>query len=214
MDAPAIREELREMCRRIARKGYNVYLPNLFYRFGTEGKYPFDQNTIKSNKKERKKMINTMNSTTNEMVVADTRYILDYLIKDIKNNYSIGIVGYCMSGRFVISCAAYYPKIIKATASFYGVDIHTTNKMSPHLLFHKIKGEIYLAFAEKDIWVTNEQIGIIKNALKHSHTNYKLEIYPKTDHGFAFPNRDTYNEVAAELHWKNLFSLFKRNLKN
>ena len=50
MDAPAIREELREMCRRIARKGYNVYLPNLFYRFGTEGKYPFNQNTIKSNK--------------------------------------------------------------------------------------------------------------------------------------------------------------------
>jgi len=47
-----------------------------------------------------------------------------------------------------------------------------------------------------------------------AHTNYKLEIYSKTDHGFAFPNRGTYNAVAAELHWKNLFSLFERNLKS
>ena len=30
MDAPAIREELRTMCRRIAKNGYNVVLPNLF----------------------------------------------------------------------------------------------------------------------------------------------------------------------------------------
>ena len=43
MDAPAIREELREMCRKIATNGYNVILPNLFYRHGTEGNYPFDQ---------------------------------------------------------------------------------------------------------------------------------------------------------------------------
>lgn len=213
MDAPAIREELKDMCRTIAKKGYNVYLPNLFYRFGIEGKYPFKQNVLKSNKKEREKMIHTMNSTTNEMVISDTKYILDYLLKDIKNNKSIGIVGYCMSGRFVISCAACYPKIIKAIASFYGVDIYTTNKASPHLMFHKIKGEVYLAFAEKDIWVSNVQIEFIKNALKRSHTNYKLEIYPNTDHGFAFPNRNTYNDDAAKLHWKNLFNLFDRNLK-
>ena len=43
MDAPGIREELRNMCRRILNNGYNVILPNLFYRGGTEGNYPFNQ---------------------------------------------------------------------------------------------------------------------------------------------------------------------------
>ena len=34
MDAPAIREELRDMARRLASMGYYVLLPNLFYRVG------------------------------------------------------------------------------------------------------------------------------------------------------------------------------------
>ena len=32
MDAPGVREGLREICRRIAQSGYYVLLPNLYYR--------------------------------------------------------------------------------------------------------------------------------------------------------------------------------------
>ena len=42
MDAPGIREELRDMARRIATVGYYVALPNLYYRRGREGDYGFD----------------------------------------------------------------------------------------------------------------------------------------------------------------------------
>ncbi|EDT10777.1 dienelactone hydrolase family protein [Paraburkholderia graminis] len=35
MDAPGIREELRNMARRIARAGYYCLLPDLYYRLGT-----------------------------------------------------------------------------------------------------------------------------------------------------------------------------------
>jgi len=39
MDAPGIREELRDMARRFATVGYYVMLPNLYYRAGVmEGK--------------------------------------------------------------------------------------------------------------------------------------------------------------------------------
>ena len=37
MDAPGIREELRDMARRIGTTGYYVLLPNLYYRIGREG---------------------------------------------------------------------------------------------------------------------------------------------------------------------------------
>ena len=36
MDAPGIREELRDMVRRLAAVGYYVMLPNLYYRAGVE----------------------------------------------------------------------------------------------------------------------------------------------------------------------------------
>ena len=34
MDAPAIREELRDMARRLGTSGYYVMLPNIYYRSG------------------------------------------------------------------------------------------------------------------------------------------------------------------------------------
>src|ERR1041384_4569923 len=39
MDAPGIREELRDMARRLAMVGYYVLLPNLYYRAGRDTKY-------------------------------------------------------------------------------------------------------------------------------------------------------------------------------
>ena len=39
MDAPGIREELRDMARRLATVGYYVLLPNLYYRAGRDTKY-------------------------------------------------------------------------------------------------------------------------------------------------------------------------------
>ena len=56
MDAPAIREELRDMARRLASMGYYVLLPNLFYRVGKEGSYPFTFAKIREDK-----LINVIN---------------------------------------------------------------------------------------------------------------------------------------------------------
>ncbi len=39
MDAPGIREELRDMARRLATVGYYVLLPNLYYRAGRDTMY-------------------------------------------------------------------------------------------------------------------------------------------------------------------------------
>ena len=88
MDAPAIREELRDMARRLASMGYYVLLPNLFYRVGKEGSYPFTFAKIREDKSHFSAMIKTMDDTTNELVVSDTKYILDYLDnnEELKNH--------------------------------------------------------------------------------------------------------------------------------
>ena len=213
MDAPGIREELRTMCRRILKNGYNVLLPNLFYRVGTEGNYPFNQLLYRNSKEELNKMISTMNNTTNNMIIDDTKYIIDYINNNFDNNKGIGIVGYCMSGRFVVSCGASYADKILAIASFYGVEILTEKNDSPHLVAHKIKGELYLAFAEKDKWVPKDTLSKIKKNFS-KYKNCFIEVYPSTDHGFVFPERNTYVKEAAEKHWKKLINLFDINLKD
>ena len=213
MDAPAIREELRVMCRKIAANGYNVILPNLFYRHGTEGNYPFDQINYKTKKEELKKMLDTMNATKNSMIIEDTKFILKYIEDRIEKSSKVGIVGYCMSGRFVVSVAAKFNNQIRASASFYGVDIATNKQDSPHFLAKKIKGELYLAFAEHDIWVPKKALNTIISTFSNLKIKSKIDIYQGTDHGFAFPERNTYNKKAAFRHWEKLIRLFDNNLK-
>src|SRR5947207_15885571 len=55
MDAPAIREELREMARRFATSGYYVVLPNMYYRAGVMELGPL---TTDPNDPNRKRMAN------------------------------------------------------------------------------------------------------------------------------------------------------------
>src|SRR6476660_3981340 len=75
MDAPGIREELRDMARRLATSGYYVMLPNLYYRSDVMelGPLPADPEAP-----ERKRMFALMGSLTIDMVMEDTRSLLAY----------------------------------------------------------------------------------------------------------------------------------------
>src|SRR6202795_4336005 len=74
-DAPAIREELRDMARRLGTSGYYVMLPNLYYRSGVMelGPLPADPEAP-----ERKRMFGYMNSIDIPLVMEDTRALLAY----------------------------------------------------------------------------------------------------------------------------------------
>lgn len=85
MDAPAIREELRDMARRIATAGYYVALPNLYYRHGTEHTYGFDFAEMRGPDAEKhgKRMFELMGSLSNAKIVSDTKPLLE-TIRQIK----------------------------------------------------------------------------------------------------------------------------------
>jgi carboxymethylenebutenolidase len=214
MDAPGIREELRDMARRIGTVGYFVVLPNLYYRSGREGDYGFDLSRIRSDDGERKKMFDLMRTLTNAGVVADTRPILDLLRGENQAAAGpVGCVGYCMSGQFVISVAAAYTDVFAAIASYYGVGIITDAEDSPHLMAGKITGEVYLAFASDDPHVPQSVPDALPEIMSAAGMEHRIEIYPDTEHGFAFPQRPAYNKAAAERHWERMFALFDRRLR-
>src|SRR5215469_2821353 len=59
MDAPGIREELRDMARRLATVGYWVLLPNLYYRAGRDTIYGPDVLQEGSAERERMRAVRT-----------------------------------------------------------------------------------------------------------------------------------------------------------
>jgi carboxymethylenebutenolidase len=207
MDAPAKREELHDMARRIATVGYYVMLPNLYYRRTKD--FVMDASPA-----TRAVMFEHMNSLTNAMVMADCRALLQTADADPQaRGGPCGVVGYCMSGSFVFTAAAQLSDRVRASASIYGVRLLTEAADSPHLIANQIKGEIYFACAEFDDWAPPAMIDELDQYLAATGINYRIEWYPGAHHGFAFPGRGTiYDKPSAERHWQRLFALFKRNL--
>jgi dienelactone hydrolase len=115
MDAPAIREELRDMARRLGTSGYYVMLPNLYYRSGVMelGPLPADPESP-----ERKRMRQLMASINIPLVMEDTKALLAFADSQAAARKDIvGSVGYCMSGQYAINAASHFPGRVKAAAS-------------------------------------------------------------------------------------------------
>jgi carboxymethylenebutenolidase len=208
MDAPGIREELRVMARRIARQGYYCILPDLYYRLG---KLRFD--TQRRDAAMSVVIRTVRQSLTNALVVDDTAAIFSYLDgQEAVKSGKAGCVGYCMSGQYVVTAAAQFSDRIASAVSLYGVDIVTDKEDSPHLFIDRIKGELYLAFAEVDPVVPNHVLPQLRAALDKAGTKYEMKQFPGTHHGFCFVEREVYDRPAAEEAWTKQFALWRRTL--
>jgi carboxymethylenebutenolidase len=207
MDAPGKREELHDMARRIAAVGYYVVLPNLYYRVTREF-------TLVRDEAGMKYMFELMHGVSNAMALRDTAAMVAFVDgQPPARAQALGVVGYCMSGPFVFAAAAALADRIRCAASIYGAGLVTDRPDSPHLTAAHIRGEIYFACAEIDRWAPKDQIDGLDALLAASGINYRLEWYPGSQHGFAFPQRaGIYDKPSAERHWERLFAMFRRNL--
>ncbi|HAH10122.1 MAG TPA: hydrolase, partial [Alphaproteobacteria bacterium] len=164
MDAPGIREELRDMARRLAACGYYVMLPNLYYRDGVMEIWPIPMDPEAP---ERKRMFALMSNVTIENVMRDTETLIAFADADAAARPgSIGTLGYCMSGQHAINAAARFPARVTAAASLYGVMLITDKPTSPHRVANKAKAELYFACAERDSWAPLDTVRQLDASLK------------------------------------------------
>jgi len=209
MDALGIREELRQMARRLAASGFYVLLPNLYYRLGVMelGPPPLPTDT-----EGRRQITHMVSSLSVPMIMDDTTALLDYIDKQpAATTRELGCIGYCMSAQFAINAAARFSDRIVAAASIYGTGLMTDSPDSPHLAARQTHAELYFACAEIDEWTPLSTIEALRHDFAQAGVPATVELYPDVEHGFAFPERATYDEPAAERHWERLLALFHRD---
>lgn len=208
MDALGIREELRDMARRIATVGYCVALPNLFYR---DGGPSFDGSKLPGTLDPKANELNM--ALTHARVLGDTEALLGFVADEpAAHPGAKGCVGYCMGGRHAYAAAGTFPGHFKAMGSMHGGFQVTERADSPHLLTEKLEGEAYFGFAVKDPVAPPEHWETIGGLLKQHGKLHQLEVHEGALHGFTFPERYCYDKQAAERVWERLFAMFRRQL--
>ena len=211
MDAPGVREELKDMARRLATVGYYVLLPNLYYRAGRDTYYGPD--VLEEGSADHTAMRAIRTKMTIPPVMADLGAMLKFVDGDVAAaDGLIGCQGYCMGGPYALAAAERYPDRIAAAASFYGTWLVSDAEESPHLNFAKVTGELYIACAEHDALAPPEMVAELKKLFDASGAAGEIEDCPGVHHGFAFPGRWCYDKPAAERHWERLFALYGRRL--
>ena len=211
MDAPGIRDELRDMARRLATVGYYVMLPNLYYRAGRDTMY--GPQVLEQGSPEHQAMRAIRTKMTIPPVMDDVASMLAFVDRqDSAKSGPIGVHGYCMSGPYALAAAARYPDRVAAAASFYGTWLVSDAVESPHLSFARVTGEVYIGCAEYDDLAPLPMVEELRGQFESAGSPGELELYAGVHHGFAFPHRKVYDQPAAEQHWERLIALYRRRL--
>lgn len=208
MDAPGWREELRDMARRLASAGYCVLLPNLYYR--TSRDFWLRERTEPG----LAHMFSLMATLDRRSTEVDTRAMLAFAdALPAADTRRVGAVGYCMSGPFVVWAAADFAERLSCIAAIHGANMATGSPDSPHRVAATLRCEAYMACAEVDKWAPPADIQALEDGLERSGAPYRIEWYPKLEHGFVFPQRACYDKAGSERHWARLHALFDRRLR-
>lgn len=212
MDGIGIRPVLREMADRLARSGYYVLLPNMFYRRGRASAVDVGDVLKPDN---RAALMELVSSLTPERVVSDAGAFLEFLAaqKEVESGSRVGLTGYCMGGGMVMRTAARYSTRVASAASFHGGRLATASPDSPHHLVPRITAELYFGHADQDQSMTPEDIARLEGALQKAGSRYQAELYTGALHGFTMTDLPVYNKAACDRHWDRLLALFGRTLR-
>lgn len=205
MDAPSIRQQLKDMAIRMATSGYYVMMPFTFYR-GSE--YREFGMTDEDMHKRR----DLMRTITKPGIVADAKAMLAYADKDpAASKGKAGVIGFCMGGTQALAVAAGIPDRIAAASAIHGGGYVSDRPDSPHVNLSTTKAELYFGWADQDPGAPKEHMPIFQKACEENGVKCSIDFMEGALHGFA-PRGPRYHREASEKHWEKTLAMYRRNL--
>ena len=185
---------VKEQSDSLASHGYIAFAPDLY-----RGKVAYDEATAHQ----------LMSGLIEEEAIAKARAAADFLRsrQDVRAN-AIGVIGWCMGGRYSIRLAAADPGI-RACVAYYGAPI-----TDPHAI-QGIQAAMLGNFGAEDQGPSPDQVTQFEAALKSAGKKVDFKIYPGAGHAFANVNNPWggYRPAAAKDAWQRTLMFLDRELK-
>jgi carboxymethylenebutenolidase len=206
MEAFGLNNWCKSICNRLAQSGFAAIAPD-FYR-GTTYEYTDVAGAI-----------GKLKSLNDDAIMGDVGKSLDFLAgRSEINANGIGVIGFCMGGRYAFLTNAVYPTKIKAAISFYGggIDAAAGNPLGQKSILDRsptMQSPIMLVYGSEDQLIAADEHGRVAAALSKAKKRYILNLFPKAGHGFMSDRRENYAPEAAAEAWMMTTGFFSQNLK-
>jgi carboxymethylenebutenolidase len=182
---------IKNVADRFAREGFLALAPDL-YR-GKSTRSP----------DEAGKMMMAINI---EQAGRDIAGAVSYLESHAESTGKVGTVGFCMGGALSLYAASRNPKVA-ACVVFYGIHPNA------HPDLPSLKAPVLGLYAEKDAFVTPENVRNLDRQLSQLDKPHEFHTYPNTDHAFFNDERpEVYDKAAADDAWNRTLRFLRTHL--
>jgi carboxymethylenebutenolidase len=117
-------------------------------------------------------------------------------LADVMGAKRIGVIGWCLGGRWSLQAALRLPEQIDATVIYYGGVTDDPAQLAT------LQMPILGLFAGNDPVVPPDTVIAFRDALQELGKDADITIYPDAKHAFANPSGLAYDEVAANDAWE------------
>lgn len=203
MEAFGLNHHIKDVTERVAREGYVAIAPDLYHRFGSPI-IPYE---------DLPKAIGYLQQLQDDKIMGDVGVTIAHLKKQpFVRADRLGIMGFCMGGKFTFLAAAKHADDVKAAVSFYGGGIVSDAPNAPIHFAGQIKHPILCFFGEKDPLIPLEQAKKVEETLKRLGKQHDSKIYTGATHGFFCNERQSYHSEAAKDAWEKTKIWFSQHL--
>jgi carboxymethylenebutenolidase len=198
-----VHEHIADVCRRLAKQGYQAIAPELFARYGNARGFATVPELI----------ANVVSKADDAVVMSDLDACVSWAAKHGGDTSRLGITGFCWGGRISWLYAAHNQKL-KAAVAWYGKLDGIPNPLQPTYpidVVTKIKAPVLGLYGATDQGIPLSDVEAMQQALTNQGSKSTIHVYPGVGHAFHADYRPSYRKAEAEDGWQRLLAWFKAN---
>ena len=198
-----VHEHIKDLCRRLAKRGYYAIAPEMYVRQGDVSKLENIQDIIAK----------VVSKVPDAQVLADLDAAVAYVKGTGKADTArLAVTGFCWGGRIVWLYAAHNPNV-KAGAAWYGRlvgDKDALHPTQPVDVAANLKAPVIGFYGGADDGIPLASIETMRTALKSANKTAEIVVYPDAPHGFNADYRPTYRKDKANDAWTQMLAWFQK----
>jgi carboxymethylenebutenolidase len=198
-----VHEHIKDVCRRLAKRGYFAIAPELYVRQG-------DVSGLQDNKEIYAKVVSKV---PDAQVMSDLDATAAYAASTGKCDMSrLVVTGFCWGGRAAWLYAAHNPQL-RAAVAWYGRLLGDIDDLKPKRavdVVADLKCPVLGLYGGRDESIPMSHIDQIRQAIRLADKNCEIVVYPEAGHAFYADYRPSYDKNAAEDGWRRLQLWFKQ----